>query len=244
MPRSVTLNNVTIRAEEPITFDLTFSQRKSLSLIVDQKGRVHIRAPWQCSSQQIARFLIEKEAWIKAQQAHFDTQSPPPTVLFCQGEEHPFMGGHYPLLIEKSSPNRVELLTQKGFLLSCTKPDSPDVIKRVLDSWYRKQAQGIFMARLEALALPLGIEPDTLTLKIRKMRRRWGSCRKNGQITLNLELIKAPIECLDFVINHELCHLYEFNHSPAFYQHLVRVMPHWQEIEQKLQAFDFMSEYL
>lgn len=72
----------------------------------------------------------------------------------------------------------------------------------------------------EQLNLPL---PQ---LRVRKMRSRWGSCSRAAVVTLNLELIRMPLECIvDYVITHELCHLAEFNHSPRFYELQARFVP-------------------
>ena len=72
-------------------------------------------------------------------------------------------------------------------------------------------------------------------LKIRKMRTRWGSCTKSGVVTLNLELVRMPPECIDYVITHELCHMVEFNHSARFYEVQSRFMPDWKARKQQLE---------
>ena len=67
-----------------------------------------------------------------------------------------------------------------------------------------------------------------------QMAKRWGSCSRAGRILLNPELVTAPKDCIDYVIVHELCHLKEHNHSPAYYRLLDRVMPSWQERKRRL----------
>ena len=79
---------------------------------------------------------------------------------------------------------------------------------------------------------PMGISASWV--EVRAMKRRWGSCRRNGKITLNLALMKYPLECIDAVIVHELCHLLEFNHSPRFYAHMTRAMPTWKQWDRML----------
>jgi predicted metal-dependent hydrolase len=73
------------------------------------------------------------------------------------------------------------------------------------------------------------------------MKKRWGSCAVNGAITLSPALVKAPRECIDYVIVHELCHLREHNHSPAYYQLLARAYPNWEATKRKL---DDLAEIL
>lgn len=73
------------------------------------------------------------------------------------------------------------------------------------------------------------------------MRKQWGSCSTKGVILLNTHLVKAPRNCVDYVITHELCHLQEHNHSPRYYRLLGQLMPEWQSIKAKL---DGMAELL
>jgi hypothetical protein len=67
------------------------------------------------------------------------------------------------------------------------------------------------------------------------MARRWGSCSENGTLLLNSQLVKAPTQCIDYVIVHELCHTMHFNHSKSFYELLTRVMPDWPERKRRLE---------
>ena len=72
-------------------------------------------------------------------------------------------------------------------------------------------------------------------LKIRKMKTRWGVCNtKNHNITLNIELFRYDIECLDYVIIHELSHFLEPNHSHAFWNIVSKYCPNYKEIKKKL----------
>ena len=68
------------------------------------------------------------------------------------------------------------------------------------------------------------------------MRKRWGSLSANGMLTLNADLIRAPRECIDYVITHELSHLRYKNHGPEFYRFLDKVMPDWEKRKHKLEV--------
>ena len=73
------------------------------------------------------------------------------------------------------------------------------------------------------------------------MKKQWGSCSPQGVITLNPHLVKAPRDCVDYVLVHELCHLVEHNHSVEFYRLLGGQIPGWESVKAKL---DGMAEKL
>lgn len=73
-------------------------------------------------------------------------------------------------------------------------------------------------------------------MRLRWMKRTWGSCSASGVITLNPHLVKAPPACIDYVIAHEVCHLEEHNHGKAFYALQERLCPDWRESKAALAA--------
>lgn len=75
--------------------------------------------------------------------------------------------------------------------------------------------------------------------RVMAMKKQWGSCSTKGNLMLNPHLVKAPKECIDYVILHELCHIAEHNHSERFWRLLTQVMPNWKEVKAKL---DDMAE--
>ena len=79
------------------------------------------------------------------------------------------------------------------------------------------------------------LDREPPTIQVRRMKTRWGSCSKKGQILLNTDLVQAPIACIDYVIVHELCHLIVPNHSPRFYSLLDQSMPDWRARKLKLE---------
>ena len=69
------------------------------------------------------------------------------------------------------------------------------------------------------------------------MKRRWGSCNPQNRITFNIELVKTPIQCVDYVIVHEICHLVHPNHDKSFYRTIRIIMPDWQKRKERLELF-------
>lgn len=93
-----------------------------------------------------------------------------------------------------------------------------DITKEDLEKWYKKEANKLFQEHLDACFNRFTKKIPYPTLTIRKMTTRWGVCNtKDHRVTLNLELMKKPIYCLDYVIMHELSHLIHANHSKVFW---------------------------
>src|SRR5690606_21927054 len=193
------------------------SRRRTLGLYVYADGRVEVRAPLNCAQASIEAFVRARADWIRRQRAYFAARPQPVRPSFGNGETHPFLGRHYPLRLQRAA--RARTCLEGGALhVHATDIDRPEQVERRLLHWYRRQAQELFAPRLAlGVRAMQGYGIAMPELKIRRMTSRWGSCARRGAITLNLELIKHPVSCIDYVIAHELCHLLEFNHSPRFY---------------------------
>ena len=105
-----------------------------------------------------------------------------------------------------------------------------------MDTWYFKKAKDKFAERLIRCTQQFdGFNEATFKLKIRKMKKRWGSLSQGKILTLNVNLVKSPKECIDYVITHELCHLLYRKHNREFYNLLEATMPDWRTKKHKLE---------
>lgn len=122
----------------------------------------------------------------------------------------------------------------RGKLEVSVRGRSAERVKELLAEWYKERAKETFAKRLDAmLEQALWVEVRPL-LRVLTMQTQWGSCSPNGRITLNPHLVKAPRECIDYVILHELCHIAEHNHSERFYRLMNQVMPAWEKTKERL----------
>ena len=78
--------------------------------------------------------------------------------------------------------------------------------------------------------------PD-FQFKLRKMKRQWGNCNHKGIITINSQLIRYPLNCIDYVLIHELTHLIHLNHGKSFYRLMEQVCPNWNQQRLLLSQF-------
>ena len=114
-------------------------------------------------------------------------------------------------------------------------------VKNRLQRWYKERANDYLSRRLALIAGELLWLDDVPPLKLVRMQKQWGSCSPAGAINLSPDLIKAPRDCVDYVIAHELCHLREHNHSKKYYALLDACHPNWRVTKSKL---DGMAELI
>lgn len=214
-------------AQESIEYRLTYCRRKTIGIYVSAERGVEVRVPHFVARSEAERFVLEKQDWIRRKLAEFSTRPQRHEPVWQWGAEHYFLGEPVRFHCDPAKDHDILIPGNAG--------DSAERISSRIQGWIRAEAHQLFEERhafwSEQMA-PMGITSSWV--EIRAMKRRWGSCRRNGKITLNLALMKYPLECIDAVIVHELCHLLEFNHSPRFYAHMTRAMPTWKQWDRML----------
>nr|WP_293304515.1 SprT family zinc-dependent metalloprotease [Allomuricauda sp.] len=221
-----------------IAYDLEFSQRKTLGIKVYPDKSVRVTAPKNSDLLKVRDKVRKKAAWIVKQQDFFLSFQPiTPPRRFVNGETHLYLGKQYRLKLHKSNNAAVKL--SGGYLqVHCQYPENKKTVEELIKGWYKDKAELHFKKLFEEQR-PLAkilFDGDAI-LAYRWMKKRWGSCDKDGKIHLNLELIKTSKKCIEYVIVHELCHLKHLNHSSAFYELLEKVYPDWKETKDKLERW-------
>ncbi|MCH8507153.1 MAG: M48 family metallopeptidase [Phycisphaerales bacterium] len=215
---------------ETIEYLVTRSDRSTTRLIVNPDGAVEVRTSLDRPDKSIASFVQCKARWILRQQVYFESFRPRvPERRFVSGETVRYLGRQYRLRIECMDREDVKLLG--GHLRVFAPRDAgQDLPRRLVEGWYKNRAKDIISKRLAiclAKASPHGVtEPPLL---IHWMTRRWGSCTPAGRVLINPLLMIAPLDCVDYVVMHEMCHLKHPSHSHAFYRLLDTTMPDWPQ---------------
>ena len=220
---------------ETIAFDVLRCKRKTMEIAVHPDKSVVVKAPFVSDSTEVVRRVRRRAGWIHRQILYFEQFEPKtPPRRHVSGESHLYLGRKYRLKIRKSHTPQV--LLKSGYFHIQAPTLSPDYIQKLLEAWYFQKASACFQTvfyqcwekfKNNAVARP--------GLKIRKMKARWGSLSTNGRLTLNLDLIKAPKECIEYVVIHELCHLSHRQHDSDFYKLLDRYLPDWVQRKHKLE---------
>jgi len=211
-----------------LTVEVVRKAIKNLHLgVYPPHGRVRVAAPLAVSDDAVRLAVIGKLAWIKRQQAKFEAQPRQSRREMVRGESHYYLGQRYRLrVIEHHAAGKV-VLRNASIDLYVRPETRPDQREQVLQRWYREQLKALVPPLLEKWQVVLDVEVADWGVK--KMKTKWGACTIDAQrIWINLELAKKPVQCLEYIIVHELVHLLERHHNDRFQKLLDQFMPHWR----------------
>jgi len=217
----------------PWDYSIKYSRRKTIGIYVSAENGVEVRVPYFVARQEAVRFVESKRDWIESQLASIASRPRRFEPDYSWGGSFYFLGERQ--VIHWREEPGVDLVI-KG-----AANDGAEEIEPRVQRWFRQQALELFVERhqfwreqMQDLNLPAS------TMGVRAMKRRWGSCRRSGQIVLNSHLARYPLNCVDVVVVHELCHLLEFNHSKRFYQLMGAVMPDWKQHDSMLNRLSLL----
>jgi predicted metal-dependent hydrolase len=221
---------------DTIQFQVKFCDRKTLDISVHPNQEVIVKAPSGSALEKVDQRVKEKVRWILKQQEFFSQFDPrTPDRQYVSGETHLYLGRQYRLKVEPSDQECVKLVG-RYIQIQTVRSDDRDRIYELLDQWYLHHARIKFRERLEICTQHHEfLDSPCPPLSIRRLSKRWGSLTATGNLILNLDLIRASLSGIDYVITHELCHLKHPNHSPAFYRLLQRVMPDWTTLKTQME---------
>ena len=217
-----------------ITIDVELKDIKNIHLSVyPPNGKVKISAPNRMDLDTIRVYAISKLQWIKKKQEQFKKQERETPREYLTKESHYFFGKRYLLkVVEHGSSPMVELTHNEIKLY--VRPLTPAKKRQeILEEWYRKELKKIIpslICKWETI-----IRVRTNEFGVKKMRTKWGTFNPDAKrIWLNLELAKKPVECLEYIIVHELVHLLERSHNERFIGFIDKFLPKWRFYKEEL----------
>lgn len=212
------------------------ARRKSATISVSADNRVTIAVPAFVTDERVREIIEKRAGWIlKKIRQNLEAGRRAGPKEFISGEEFRYLGAAYRLSVEEGRPGHVSL--SEGCLRVCTPPGvSPSTRSRYVEAqlvgWYKRRALadlkervGYFEARMDVRAA---------RLRVKSLKSRWGSCSSGGNLSFNWQIILAPLEIVDYVVVHELCHLVHMNHSPTFWSLVESVLPDCRQRRQWL----------
>lgn len=202
---------------------------KNLHLgVYPPNGRVRVAAPLALTDDAVRLAVISRLGWIKRQKAKFEGQPRQSEREMVTGESHYFLGQRYRLnVIDHRGAGKVVLPNKSTMALYVRQETGPVQRKQVLQRWYREQLKALIPSLLEKWQTTLGVQVADWGVK--KMKTKWGACTVEARrIWLNLELAKKPVQCLEYIVVHELAHLLERYHNERFTIIMEEHLPAWR----------------
>jgi predicted metal-dependent hydrolase len=211
-------------------YSITYRSRvkKRLHMELDESGGLVVVAPEHWSRTHINATLAQNAHRVERFLARARQRQLIP-LQYVEGEQHLYLGERYPLVIQHVKARESHIAVIDGEFRVATSILQREKIKSSLQNWYQQQAMTIFSIRLQTIVQRAPWARDRkIPLQLRRMKRTWGNCSAKGVIKLNTHLVKAPMDVIDAVIAHELCHLEEMNHGKRFYVLLESLNPNWR----------------
>ena len=199
-----------------IEFNVQYGNRKKLSIHIDSFGFITVKAPKDTSNEIIVSAIESKGKRIleKIHEIEVARETPKAREYHAQGK-FLYLGKEYFLheLIDSSELNE-------------------EVLKRNLKKFYINSCKTIVGERIKIYQKQLKVKPKII--EIVESKAKWGSCSSDKKLTFNYRLAMAPIEVIDYVVIHELCHLLHMNHDRSFWRRVGSIMPDYKEKEEYL----------
>jgi len=220
-----------------IDIEVEYKKIKNIHLAVyPPDGHVHASVPDYCTEDDLRAYVLSKLAWIKKQQSEMQAQERETRRDYVSGENHYLFGKRYILrVVEVEAPPQVKL--DHKYLMMYVRPESTrEKRKEVLHEFYREQLHSKLSELFPRWQDRMEVQDFTWT--ILAMKTQWGSCmQKKRELRMNLALARVPVECIDYIIVHEMAHLKVRLHNKIFEALVAKYIPSWRQLRQQLNDF-------
>jgi len=202
---------------------------KNLHLgVYPPNGRVRVAVPLHLNDEAVRLAIISRLGWIRRQKKGFKEQDRQSQREMVTGESHYVWGRRYRLrVIEHDGPAAVSILNSTTIELRLRPGTGREKREALLHRWCRQQLRELIPQLIAKWETKVGV--TVAEWGIKKMKTLWGACNiEDRRIWLNLELAKKPESCLEYILVHEMIHLFERHHNERFKELMESLMPQWR----------------
>jgi predicted metal-dependent hydrolase len=230
--------------EHRVAYELRRARRRSIGFLVGPEG-LTVSAPRWVGAGEIDAALREKARWILRklqEQRERQKRLEAARIEWRDGTSFPFLGETVIVLLDprvtgsvlNAAEDTLPGVPRLTLHLGLPQEAAPEQIRDAVQSWLQRQARRIFEERATLFAQRLKVRVTRLTLSA--AATRWGSASADGSIRLNWRLVHFALPVIDYVVTHELAHLREMNHSPAFWEVVRTALPGFESARGALRA--------
>jgi len=218
-----------------ITVDIIKKDIKNIHLAVyPPHGRVRVAAPKKTNDESIRLLLLSRIVWIKKHQKKFIEQTREAKREYINGESHYLFGKRYLLnIIEQPGKAQVQIRNKKYLDLSIPQWSDKKTKEKIIRKRYRQQLIEQISPLISKREKAIGVKSTSFS--IRKMKtKRWSCIPTKKKLRFNIELVKKPFNCIEYIVVHELIHLLERNHNEKFTRYMNKFLPQWEVLRKQL----------
>ncbi|MDQ0247933.1 putative metal-dependent hydrolase [Bacillus fengqiuensis] len=218
-------------AGKTIRFEIKYKKRTSLGIMIDHYGNVEVQAPKGTSDERIRQLLEGK--WDLIQQKLNEMKERmrgTQEKVYEQGESFLFLGNSFPIrILQDINIEQDHIMFEGDQLHIHVKHLEDEKIKQALKRFYYQQCKALVEKSVRYHQSHFKVTPRSISISDSKTT--WGTCDSKRQLTFNWRLAMAPINVIDYVVVHEMCHMVHMNHDRSFWRLVGKIMPDYKEQE-------------
>lgn len=226
--------------DRSVTYELTKKTVKNINIRIRADGTVSVSAPHHVTQEQIEAILLSRAGFLLRGLEKFQAldQQGFRERTYDQGDRMLYLGREFVIDLQSGPADRVSLEGDRA-RLTLRHPDDPAGRKKAVEDFYRRSCQTVttrLCQQAQGVMAHLGVPMPEI--RVRSMVSRWGSCKPSERrVTFAWQLMGAPLECVEYVVYHEMVHFLHPNHSRAFYACLETFVPDWKMRRKRLNAY-------
>lgn len=216
-------------SDSTIEFTIKYKKRKTVGIYIDIYGQIEVHAPKDTSMNTIYTLLESRWELIQQKSKEMkDRSSGPIEKVYDHGEVFLYLGKSYSIIISSNIDNRKDYVVfEDGRIHIYVKQHNDESIKRTLKRFYYQQCKVLIEERMRIYQSEFKMKPRSIS--ITDDNSNWGSCNSKLELTFNWKLAMAPLEVIDYVLVHELCHMVHLNHERSFWRLVGKILPDYEE---------------
>jgi Predicted metal-dependent hydrolase len=213
---------------ETISFNIVYKQRKSIGIYLDLYGQIEVHAPKGTPIDKILLALEDKWSLILERSKEMKERSEPKEKSYDHGEVFLYLGKSYPItILTNPEQNNDYCLIQQDKLNVCVRVHNDNSVKQALKRFYYQQCKALVEERIRIYQKEFKMKPRSI--RIIDDVSKWGSCNSKLELDFNWKLAMAPIEAIDYVVVHEMCHMVHLNHDRSFWRLVGKILPDYEK---------------
>ncbi|KAB7672573.1 M48 family metallopeptidase [Bacillus sp. B1-b2] len=214
-----------------IRFEIKYKNRTSIGISINSYGEIEVQAPKKTPDEKVLQVIERSWELIQEKLKEFeDRWNGPQEKAYENDESFLYLGKSYPIkIVQDNNIAQDHVVFEEEILYVYVKKFDDEKMKQALKRFYYQQCKALVEKSISSYQSNFKTKPRSV--RISDSKTTWGTCDSNLQLTFNWRLAMAPLEVIDYVVIHEMCHMYHMNHDRSFWRLVGSIMPDYKEKE-------------